>query len=421
MALSGMGQFVPQPLNYPEPGYWPVYYSIVDPSHVWVGTVHESGLPTAFSVKTTDGGDSWDFDSIPVPGVPSCVSVCGWDANTCFFVFIDDSGPSIWKTTDGGSAWSNIITTQFSASFINFYHAFSADTGIAMGDPTDGYFEIQLTYDGGATWTRVPSSNIPMPLTGEMGVNNNYAAVGNSIWYTTNKSRCYHSTDRGQTWNVSEVYPGAPSDLGICFSTEQKGAVWNGGVTADQLVVTTDGGVTWNTASFPNDYTVWQMSRVPGWEGGFVVTAFKNTMRVYFTPDMFNTLLVIEPAILSTGAVEFYDESTGWLAGGESGTSEIYKFAWVLNSGGVSPARERLSIVPNPTSGQALVKLPERPDSKDIEIRITDMTGKEVARIPVRGKSFTLLDAALLSNGVYLAAVYSGDTILASERWIVTH
>jgi hypothetical protein len=290
-----------------------------------------------------------------------------------------------------------------------------------MGDPRDGYFEIQLTDDGGASWTRVPSSGIPTPMTGEMGLNHSYSAVGNSIWFTTSKARCYRSTNRGQDWDMTEVFPGLSTDLGICFSTEQKGVVWNRGANIDPIVVTNNGGVTWDPVAFPAGYYIQDMSRVPGWEGGFVVTAYKNAMRVYFTPDMFNTLLLLQPSILSTGAVEFYDEATGWLAGGESGTNEIYKFAWVLNSGGVSPAREKLSILPNPTSGQALVKLPERLDSKDIEIRITDMTGKEVARIPVRGKSFTLLDAALLSNGVYLAAVYSGDTILASERWIVTH
>ena len=156
MALSGLCQFVSQPLNYPGTGYWPFYYSIVDPEHVWVGTFHESGLPYSFSVKTRDGGESWIFDPIPVAGTPGCVSICGWDANTCFFVFTDMNGttdPSIWKTMDGGDTWINIISTQFSGSFINFYHCFSADTGIAVGDPRDGYFEIQITNDGGSTWS----------------------------------------------------------------------------------------------------------------------------------------------------------------------------------------------------------------------------------------------------------------------------
>lgn len=424
MVLSGMGQFVPQPLNYPGPGYWPFYYSIVDPDHVWVGTIHESGLPTPFSVKTTDGGDSWIFDSIPVQGVPSCVSVCGWDPDTCFFVFADINGsidPSVWKTTDGGITWTNIITTQFTGSFINFYHAFSADTGIAMGDPRDGYFEIQITNDGGATWTRVPSSDIPAFLPNEMGLGNSYSAVGNSIWFTTNMCRCFRSSNRGQTWDVTEVFPGVPSDCGVCFSTEQKGVFWKG--SSGTLVVTTDAGVTWDTVSFPAGYTVWEMSRVPGWEGGFMVTAYKSGMgmNVYFTPDMFNTIQMIQAGMLSIGAIEFYDVATGWLGGGESGTNEIYKFTWVLSSGRqFAEGQNKISILPNPSSGQALLKLPEGLDPKDPEIRIISMTGKEVARFPVPGRDYITLDASQLANGVYLVVLYSGNSIFARERWIVT-
>ena len=419
MAWSGMSQFVPQPLNYPEPGYWPYYYSIADPDHVWIGTVNEYGLPCPFSAKTIDGGDSWTFDSIPVPGTPGCVSICGWDTNTCFFVFMEAGGPSVWKTTDGGTNWSNIITTQFAGSFINFYHAFSADTGLAMGDPTDGYFEIQITNDGGLTWTRIPSSDIPVPLTGEIGLGNSYSAVGNSVWFTTSKARLYRSDDKGQTWNVADVFPGASLDLGVCFSTELKGAVWSSTQTLSTLVVTNDGGITWDTVSFPAGYFIVDMSRVPGWEGGFVVTAYKNGMRVYFTPDMFNTLLVIEPSILSTGAVEFYDATTGWLAGGESGSNEIYKFIWVLNSGGERAEKMKLSILPNPSSGQAFVKIPEGLDPKDMEIGITDMTGKEVVRYPVRDRNYIPLDPSPVSNGIYLVTLYSANTVLARERWVV--
>jgi len=330
--------------------------------------------------------------------------------------------PSIWKSTDGGTTWSNIITTQFTGSFINFYHAFSADTGLAMGDPTGGYFEIQRTYNGGSTWTRVASSNIPAIVSGEIGLNHSYSAVGNSIWFTTSKSRCFRSTDRGQTWAVTEVFPGESLDCGVCFSTEQKGAFWNRGANTDPLVVTTDGGITWDTVSFPAGYYIQDMSRVPGLEGAFVVTAYKTGgMRVYFTPDLFNTLVILQSSIMSNGAVEFYDVATGWLGGGESGTNEIYKFTWVLNAGADRAEQKKLSILPNPSSGQALLRLPDGLDSKDIEIRITDMTGKVVTHYPVRERDYCQLDASLLSSGVYVVALYSGNTVLARERWVVSH
>ena len=276
MALYGMGQFVPQPLNYPGPGYWPVYISISDPQHVWVGTIHEEGQIFPYAAKTTNGGDLWTFDSIPVPGEPWCSSICEWDSNTCFFVFTDMTsyGGSIWKTTNGGETWANMTTTQFTGGFANFYHAFSADTGVAMGDPTNGYFEIQITNDGGATWDRVPSSDIPVPLTDEAGLNDAYSAVGNSIWFTTNQGRCFRSSDKGHTWQVTQVVEGSNEPFDVCFSTGQKGAFWQGDYISNDLVITTDGGITWDSVSIPEGYSIAGMTSVPGFDGGFVITAY---------------------------------------------------------------------------------------------------------------------------------------------------
>jgi len=425
MTLSGTSQFVPQPLNYPGSGYWPYFISITDPDHVWIGTFHESGLPYSFSVKTTDGGDSWIFDSIPVAGFPICASICGWDSNTCYHVYDDlnsTTDPSVWKTTDGGSTWSNIITTQFTGSFINFYHAFSADTGLAMGDPRDGYFEIQLTNDGGSTWTRVPSSEIPAILPNEIGLNHSYSTIGNSIWFTTSKTRCFRSTDRGQTWEVSEVVPGVNLDLGVCFSSEQKGVIWNRGSNTSQIVVTTDGGITWDTASFPAGYTIQDMSRVPGFEAGFVVTAYRTGMTVYFTPDLFNTLQVIQSSILSNGAVEFYDAATGWLGGGESGTNEIYKYTGLLTSANeiLNPER-KLSIFPNPSISEAIVKFPAYSDSKHLELRITDLNGKLIDKYLLNPSGLSKLNATNYENGLYFLEVFEGNDFVTRVKWVVIH
>ena len=426
ISFFSAGQFVPRPLNYPGVGYWPFYYTITDPGHLWVGTFHESALSYPFAVKTTDGGDTWIFDSIPVGGTAVCASMCGWDNNICFYVYFDMGGtvdPSIWKTMDGGTTWTNMISSQFTGSFINFYHPFSADTGLAMGDPRNGYFEIQRTTNGGSTWTRVPSSAIPAPLSNEMGLNNSFSAVGNSVWFTTNKCRCFRSADRGLTWDVTVIVPGTNLDLGVCFASEQNGVIWNRSAGDNQLVATHDGGVTWDTLSFPYGYIIQDISRVPGFDEGFVVTAHKTYTRVWFTPDMFGTLQVLESDILSNGAVEFYDTTTGWLGGGESGPNEIYKFTGTLMA-----VRERmkeavrLSINPNPSSTEALVKSPADAGSRWSALRITDMTGRIVAHIPVSSLTGWInLNPGDYPNGIYLVEAFSNGRPVAHERWVVNH
>jgi hypothetical protein len=424
LALPGIGQFVQQPLNYPGPGYWPFYISIVDPDHVWIGSFHESGIPYSFSAKTTNGGNTWISDSIPVPGQPVCVSICGWDTNVCFHVHHDQSGlndPSIWKTTDGGTSWTNIISAQFTGSFINFYHAFSADTGLAVGDPRDGYFEIQRTSDQGLTWIRVPSANIPAILPNEIGLNHSYSAVGNSIWFTTSKARCYRSTDKGQTWAVTEIIPGASLDLGVCFSTEQKGALWNRGANTNPLVITNDGGIHWDTVPFPPGYRIQDISRVPGIEGGFVVTAYISGIRVYYTLDHFSTLLVLHPGIMSNGAVEFFNASTGWLGGGESGSNQIFKFTGMLDAGGESRDQATMSLFPNPTSGDIFLSLPQGLESNDLDIRVTDMTGRVMKHDSPPESADCQLDLSHFANGIYMVALYSENKILAIGRCVVNH
>jgi photosystem II stability/assembly factor-like uncharacterized protein len=423
--LCSVGQFVPQPLNYPAPGYWVNFISISDMDHVWIGTIQEFGEPYSFAVRTVDGGESWIFDSIPVPGIPNCTSICEWDANTCFYSFTDASagGGTIWKTTDGGETWSNMITTQFTGGFLNFYHAFSADTGVAMGDPTEGYFEIQLTYDGGVSWNRVPSSNIPPVIEGEIGWSDSYSAVGNSIWFATSKGRCFRSADRGMNWEVSEIVPTTEAFFDVCFSTEQKGVFFRGSVITSKIAVTSDGGVSWDTVNFPNGYYIMGMSRVGGFDGGFVATGWQSTIDVFFTPDLFSDIVQIGSNIMSIGSIAFLDAETGWIGGGESGTNEILKFTGLLTGvGNKGQSQEKMLISPNPASTSSLLRLPVISGEDDLIIRIMDMSGKVIFQEPIQSRcEWTTLDASDLHNGVYIVEIRSGNHSIKRECWVVQH
>ena len=176
LSLAGNCQFIPMPLNYNNPPYknYPHWMSIVDESTVWLGTrcfnSFGNQYPYSCAVKTTDGGETWQFDTIPVTGLGFIRSLCAVDSNICFYVFsnFDYTNSTIWKTSDGGSTWLKKTTTQFTApgAFCDFYHAFDANEGLAVGDPTQGYYEIQRTIDGGDTWSRVGSDLIPPVIPG---------------------------------------------------------------------------------------------------------------------------------------------------------------------------------------------------------------------------------------------------------------
>src|SRR5690606_9560040 len=113
-------------------------------------------------------------------------------------------------------------------------------------DPEGGYFELYTTTNGGTNWTRVPSANIPAPLSGEYGYVHNYDVVNNTNWFGTNKGRIYKSVDKGLNWTVAQSpvsdFAGAAIAGNYTFSTETKGLL---NTSTGLMYNTTDGGATW--------------------------------------------------------------------------------------------------------------------------------------------------------------------------------
>lgn len=446
ISIAGKGQFSPVNINFPNPNnaHYPEYISILDAQNVWLGTLSYDNVgyfPCSVAVHTNDGGNSWVLDSIPVSGFPIVSSLFAVDANTCFYVYTDNgSGGSIWKTSDGGANWENKTTNQFTepGGFANFYCAFDEDEGIALGDPTLGYFEIQLTADGGDTWTRVAESSIPPVLPGEWGGTNAFSVVGDNVWFATGiadgngtySTRCFKSADRGHHWTVSPIVADNLSWYTIVFSTAEKGIIYDPNMNdlSKKFYYTSDGGSTWSTDSTTFTEPAWMgMSAVPGFDGGFVMatndTSFYST-KVLFTPDFFNTVVVIDSNLQSVPyGIKFKDEMTGWLEGNGSDTIAMLKYSGLLTS--VSEAVKtsgKLAILPNPTSMEALVKLPGLSKEGGQRLMIYDMAGNLLEKRQIESTTgWTKLNASAYSNGVYVVLVVSGDRVIAGTKWVVKH
>jgi photosystem II stability/assembly factor-like uncharacterized protein len=423
----GLPQFVTMPLNYPydSTSYQSWWTSIVDANTVWVGTarrtLHQGYIAYSKAVKTTDSGNTWEFDSIPVPGDPWIQDLSAWDANTCYYLFTDGVtyGGAVWKTTNGGTTWSKKTTTQFTGGWGDFINAFSADTCIAVGDPTGGYFEVQLTYDGGNTWTRVPSSDIPAALTGETGTSATYCTVGNSIWFPTSKGRCFRSTDRGQHWTATLV---VNAGILLCFTDTLNGIAFEPGVST-VFYKTTDGGSTWTNYPTNSKFSFWNMSRVPGIYGGYIATSYDTSkMSIYFTPDFFTTIIKIDSNITNASFINFKSPTIGWIGGSYYPYDNIHKFIGVLTS--VAEKRkdnETMQIIPNPSNREALIKFSQKWISGNTILKIMDVTGKNVFEKNVdTSTGWIKIDASSYKSGVYFIEVISPNGITC-QRWIVQH
>jgi hypothetical protein len=430
----GVSQFLTMPLNYPHTGnyYEPNFMSVVDASHLWVGTtrVDQTGggyLSYSVAIKTSDGGNTWQFDSIPVPGVPWMQDVEAWDSNICYYVFTDGVlyGGSIWKTIDGGLTWSRKTSTQFSGGFADFIHLFSPDTCLALGDPTNGYFEVQLSNDGGNTWNRVPQANFPPILTGEMGLADEYSLVGNTIWFGTSQGRCFKSVDRGNHWTATMV----KSSFGgwrVCFSDTLHGIFYNGGA-ATVYYLTADGGSTWAEEKFIPHYFLSDVSRVDSIYDGFIMSALDSLppyrTSVYFTNDFFTSLINIESNLVSTGYIFFKNATTGWLSGGYYPDHNIFKFVDVLSS---IPAKiisnGNLTIIPNPSHQNALVKFPSSYKGQIKLLKIIDFSSKIIEEYLLKPDDESInLNSSKYSNGTYNIELISEDGLVINNRWIICH
>jgi photosystem II stability/assembly factor-like uncharacterized protein len=425
LARMGFSQFVAMPLNYPWDNslYLSYWTSIIDDNVVWVGTAKQKNYGyVAYSnaVRTTDGGNTWQFFTIPVPGNPWIQHLAAWDVNTCYYLFTDGTthGGAVWKTTDGGSSWSKKTTSQFNGGWGDVIHCFSADTVLVMGDPTGGYFEIQLTFDGGNSWTRVPASDIPASLTGETGTSSEYCAVGNTIWFPTSKGRCFKSSDRGLHWTVTQVTSGY---ISLCFSDTLNGFAYVPATT--DFYRTLDGGLTWtHEPAAANQFG--NMCRVPGLYGGYVFsTSDTSNFDVFFTPDFYNTVIQLDSNLKNGSYLNFKNATTGWLGGGGWYIQDIHKFTGVLTSVvEKSKHDENIQIIPNPTSREALVKIPRKCISGETMIRIMDISGKTVSEVNIDGSSgWCKLNASSYKNGFYIVELVSKNGNISTQRWIVQH
>jgi len=188
---------------------------------------------------------------------------------------------------------------------------------------------------------------------------------------------------------------------------------------------TADGGASWAADTLPFNDMVMFMSSVEGFSEGFIFTTHSEdyTNNVYFTPDFFNTVVLIQSGMTLNGPIRFKDAATGWLGGLAMPTNDIFYFTDVLTSvsnAGKTP--EKLAIIPNPSSGEALVKIPASLDSKSLRLLIIDMNGKIMEKRAITNSTgWTKLNAAGYANGNYFVEILSGNRFIAREIWVVNH
>ncbi|MCX6231595.1 MAG: GEVED domain-containing protein [Bacteroidetes bacterium] len=181
-------------------------------------------------------------------------------------------GGGIWKTTDGGSTWTNITSTfpgaYNSGSHFDYVNKIVIKTDGTIFAATRGYYTntggIMRSTDGGANWTRVLTqyvsgtyrdwgADIEIASNGDL-----YASMGISSLGKVYKSINVNNGGSG-TWtdlsanivmgNAKRVELAcAPSNSNIIYAVAQGGS---GNQDVEWFKKSIDGGTTWTSLSIP--------------------------------------------------------------------------------------------------------------------------------------------------------------------------
>ncbi len=316
-SLSSLGQWTQYSTGFPITSTGVRYLNLVDEEVIWL-TGYDGVTPANQSTMfatTSNSGTSWTNNTIPGYSGYGTSMIFGIDALTAWVpVFGPSGGGAILKTTDGGNTWTEQTTASFSApaGFPNMVYFWDANNGFCAGDPNGGYFEIYTTNDGGDNWTRVAQANIPDPVASdEYGVTGFFSVVGDTVWFSTNKSRLLKSLDRGMTWTSQTTPVTSSNQFKIIFKDPMNGIIYDNQSTPLRTFETSDGGDTW-TEFFPNGPILSvDICNVPGSGNTWISTG--NAEGVSFSYDGgHNWELFQNTTGMSFLTVKFLNPSTGW-------------------------------------------------------------------------------------------------------------
>lgn len=183
-----------------------------------------------------------------------------------FFMLSVGSPALLYKTGDDGKM-KLVYQEDHEKAFYDAVAFWNENEGIAIGDPTDKCLSMIVTRDGGQNWEKLDCSMLPKAEEGEAAFaasNSNIAIQGDEAWVLSGgvKSRIYHSTDKGHTWEVFDtpLLQGEPTQGGYSmdFYDAENGIIIGGDYTKPEgnsgnKAITSDGGKTWKLIADGNN------------------------------------------------------------------------------------------------------------------------------------------------------------------------
>jgi photosystem II stability/assembly factor-like uncharacterized protein len=386
-----------------------------------VTATHDGGI--TWSAVTIDSLEHNSFTDIAASSA-RVVHVIGWNSVS--------GGGNVFRSMDGGASWSREAANAFTdpASFPDNILFFNPRDGVVFGDPTGGYFEIYTTSNGGNTWTRVPSTDIPAPMAPyEEGSPRQMDQYKNTVWAQTvvvnangsTYGRILRSDDKGLHWYVKcPNITLAPTDARMRFRDENVGLYKNNGI----LYRTTDGGATWNPVNYSGTWFSCDFDNVPGRPGVWISTGgdtadsylSANGLGSSISYDDGDTWHTLDTAVDHT-CLNMVNSAFGFGGGITSGSGNDGAFVYsIANSNSYRVSNEvtgtaaiSVSAFPNPSKSTFSLQVNSK-DDQEVEVNIIDLQGRLVGSM-LTPPNQNLVFGYDLVPGMYQLEVKQGATV----------
>jgi photosystem II stability/assembly factor-like uncharacterized protein len=236
--------------------------SAVSRDVAWASGTHGTYL------RTTDGGRTWTPAQVAGAEALDFRAVAAFSADEAFLM---SAGPGeqsrIYHTSDAGNHWQLQFTNTNPKGFFDSMVFWDAKHGVVLGDPIADEsgtlrFELLVTEDG-LNWRGIPTAKLPAAMEGEgaFAASNTCLAIvagglDANLWFATGgkTARVFHSSDRGQSWDVVDTPmvhgPDSAGIFSIAFRDAMHGVIAGGDYKhpnddGPNLAFTDDGGKTW--------------------------------------------------------------------------------------------------------------------------------------------------------------------------------
>ncbi len=285
----------------------------------------------------------------------------------------------------------------------------NATTGYAYGDPVSARWSLWKTTNGGINWD---STGMYLPqVAAEAGWNNAMCVVGNNIWFGTNNTKVYRSTNGGATGSwTGAATTGNLNTYGVWFTSPT-----NGICVGSIVQKTTDGGATWVNGGAPGG--TGNMTSIAGIGDNYWLTRGAN---IYGSTDFGATWTgagftgTVSNTLWGTFVTSGSPCLTGWSAGANGTLVKLNGVVVGINDPSSQiPSEFRLAQnYPNPFNPTTSITF-DMPAAGNVELKVYDILGKEVASLVSgnmnAGTHVVPFDASTLASGVYIYKLTSGS------------